>query len=87
MVRHKIITSPSMELYGKGALRTFVGRTTLTMGVTSAVISFNDDACDILNIMKEYGLEVGKYCSDFCVSHDIKRIKEMDRKSSDRTKK
>ena len=37
--------------------------------------------------MKEYGLEVCKYCSDFFVSRDIKRIKEIDRKSSDHTKK
>ena len=46
----------------------YVGRTTLTMGVVSAVISFNDGACDILYITKEYRLEVGKYCSDFCVT-------------------
>ena len=59
----------------------YVGRTTLT--IACAVISFNDGACGILNIMKEYGLEVGEYCSDFCVSRDIKRIKEMDRKSTD----
>ena len=56
-------------------------------GVAPAVISFNDGACGILYIMKEYGLEVGKYCSDFCVPRDTKRIKEMDRKSSDHTKK
>ena len=65
----------------------YVGRTTLAMGVASAVISFNDGACGILNIMKEYGLEVGKYCSDFCVSCDTKRIKEMDCKSTDHTKR
>ena len=52
------------------------------MGVASAVISFDDGACGILNIMKEYGSEVGKYCSDFCVSRDTKRIKEMDRNGS-----
>ena len=51
----------------------------------SAVISYG--ACGILNIMKEYGLEVGKYCSDFCVSCDTKRIKEMGRKSSDHSNK
>ena len=56
------------------------------MGVASAVISFNDGACGILNIMKEYGLEVGKYCSNFCVSR-IKRIKEMDGKSCEHTKR
>ena len=64
----------------------YVGRTTLTMGVASAVISFNDGAYGIQNVLKEYGMEVGRYCSDFCMSRDSKRIKEMAPKSSDRTK-
>ena len=35
--------------------------------------------------MNDNGLEVGKYCSECCLPSDSKRIKEMDRKSSDIT--
>ena len=41
----------------------YVGRTTLEMGIDSAVINFNDGAGSILNVMKEYGLQDGHYAS------------------------
>ena len=44
----------------------YVGRTTLEMGIDSAVINFNDGASSILNVMIEYGLQDGHYASTFC---------------------
>ena len=54
-----------------------------SMGVASAVISFNDGNGGILDAMKNYGLEVGDCCTDFCVQRDASSIKEMERKSCD----
>ena len=65
----------------------YVGKTTLSMGVASAVISFNDGNGGILDAMKNYGLEVGDCCTDFCVQRDASSIKEMERKSCDSAKK
>ena len=64
----------------------YVGRTTLEMGIDSAVINFNDGASSILNVMKEYGLQDGHYASTFCGKKDEGRIKECFRKQSEKGK-
>ena len=80
-------------LYGKtqnssGSLkRCYVGRTTLSMGASSAVIDFNDSVHGILKDMKEYGLEEGNLCTHFSIFQDSNRIMEMGRKSNDNAEK
>ena len=64
----------------------YVGRTTLEMGMDSAVINFNNGASSILNVMKEYGLQDGHYASTFCGKIDEGRIKECFRKQSEKGK-
>ena len=61
----------------------YVGRTTLGMGIYSAIIDFNVGAKGLLKVMDEYGLVEGDFCAIFVASRDMNRIKEMNRKSSD----
>ena len=61
----------------------YVGRTTLTMGVSSAIIDFNEGAHGVSKVMKEYGLDEGDCCRKFCISRDLNRIKKMDLKCSE----
>ena len=58
----------------------YLGKTTLSMGVASAIIGFDEGATGVLNVMTEYCIEIGNLSSDFCLSHDSGRITEMDRK-------
>ena len=47
----------------KNVRKSYVGRSTLEMGVDSAVISFNFGASRLLDVLKEYGLkEFGLLC-------------------------
>ena len=53
----------------------FVGRETLEMGVSSAVICFNDGSKDILDVMRECQLDPGYFTELFVVQRDNQRIK------------
>ena len=59
-----------------------VGRSTLEMGVDSAIISFNFGASRLLDVFKEYGLQDALYTNTFCRKKDISRINESCRKES-----
>ena len=67
-------------LHGKTNL--YVGRTTLEMGMNSAVINFNTGASCVLNVMKEYGIQDGHYTNIFCAKKGGGRIKECFRKQA-----
>ena len=54
----------------------YVGRTTLGMGIDSAVINFNTGANFVLNVMTEYGIRDGHYTNIFCGKKDEGQIKE-----------
>ena len=62
----------------------FVGFHTLQMGVCSAIIGFNDGISGVLDVMINYGLSPGSYCEIFCDRKDNKRVKDMNRKSTDK---
>ena len=64
----------------------FVGFHTLQMGVCSAIIGFNDGISGVLDVMINYGLTLGSYCEIFCDRKDNKRVKDMNRKSTDNVK-
>ena len=64
----------------------YVGRSTLEMGVDSAIISFNFGAIRLLDVFKEYGLPDALHTNTFCRKKDISRIKESCRKESDKGK-
>ena len=64
----------------------YVGRSTLEMGVDSAIISFNFGARRLLDVFREYGLQDALYTNTFCRKKDKSRIKESCRKKSDKGK-
>ena len=57
-----------------------MGRTTLEMGIDSAVINFNAGSSRIIDVMKEYGIQDGYYTNVFCMKKDEERIEECNRK-------
>ena len=66
----------------------FVGGKTLELGISSAVINFNDGATGFANrVMKDLCPVDGQFTLKFCEKADIDRVKECDRKSSEMCKK
>ena len=66
----------------------FIGGKTLELGISSAVINFNDGATGFANrVMKDLCLVDGQFTSKFCEKAYIDRVKECDRKSSEMCKK
>ena len=45
----------------------YVGRTTLSIGASSAVINFNNGTHGT-QVMQEYGLKDDVFCTNFCIS-------------------
>ena len=86
MGKHTIRMSLSIVLSGKNVRKTYIGRSTLEMGVDSAIISFNFGASRLLDAFKEYGLQDALYTNTFCRKKDISRIKESCQKESDKGK-
>ena len=64
----------------------FVGRGTLELGVSSAVISFNDGVTGILDIFKLINITPGVFTKEYCKQKDKERIFVMEQKSSDTVK-
>ena len=64
----------------------YVGRTTLEMGVHSAIISSNCGASSILDVTREYGLQDGAYVDKFCHKKDELRVKESNHKVCEKGK-
>ena len=60
----------------------FVGRSTLEMGVASAVISFNDGQSGILKVMGNLSMNPGENFIGYCNERDNTRIKETEKKST-----
>ena len=66
----------------------FIGGKTLELGISSAVINFNDGATGFANrVTKDLCLVDGQFTSKFCEKAYIDRVKECDRKSSEMCKK
>ena len=56
------------------------------MGVSSAVINFNDKICGILNVFKNVGIDAGYFTKQFCLRKDEFRIQRMNKKSNEQSK-
>ena len=66
----------------------FIGGKTLELGISYAVINFNDGATGFANrVMKDLCLVDGQFTSKFCAKAYIDKVKECDRKSSEMCKK
>ena len=64
----------------------YVGRSTLEMGVDSAVFNFNFGGSHLFDVLKEYGFQNALYTYTLCRKKDISRIKGSCRKESDKGK-
>ena len=67
--------------------RIYVGRSTLEMGVGSAVINFNDGGLGLIPVFESAGIDPGYYTRFGLKDLDKTRITEMNRKTSEWTKK
>ena len=61
-------------------------RTTLEIGVDSAIINFNSGATRVIDVMKDYGLAEAYYTKKLCTKKDSHRITESIRKESGKSK-
>lgn len=59
----------------------------LTIGVASAILSFNKGAHGIVDVMKRMNMDPGCCTLAFCSRSDTMRIKHMGRKMSDKGKR
>ena len=60
----------------------FVGRTTLELGVASAIISFNNGLGGVVKVFSELNISPGKYTDEHCLEKDHDRINLMESKST-----
>ena len=60
----------------------FVGRTTLELGVASAIISFNNGLGGVVKVFSELNISPGKYTEKYCLEKDHDRINLMESKST-----
>ena len=65
----------------------FVNRTTLEMGICSALINFNDGAIGFKTVLEKLFLLDGYFTNKYCLVADQGRIKASDRKSMPHVKK
>ena len=65
----------------------FVGRNVLELGVSSAVIEFNDGSCGIIDVYEKLGLVAGRKTAEGCKKKDKLRIEQQSVKSSEKSKK
>ena len=61
----------------------FVGRQTLELGVSSAVISYNDGASGLLNVFHLIKIKPGFFCEQYCMQRDQNCVEKMEQKSLD----
>lgn len=64
----------------------FVGRSTLEIGVYSAIIGYNDGYEGLLKLIQCCGLEPGAYTKRFFSREDISRVKASTKRSSEKVK-
>ena len=74
-------------IWQKCSKRVFVGRSTLELGVYSAVIHFNKGCSGLLNVFSKLGIRHGKYRTSFLTENTSKKKKERARKMSEKGKK
>ena len=65
----------------------FVSRLVLEMGVSSAIINFNQGISGILNVLNGCNIESGSYTEHFVDESDHEKVDRQNRKSSEITKK
>ena len=65
----------------------FVQKSTLECGVNSAVIQFNEGPCGIHDVLKYLGIEPGCIMTRSSIKRTIKRVRNIDVKSSSTRKK
>ena len=63
MARHKM--SLNTIIWKRCSKEVYVGRTALSLGISSAVINFNNGAHGLLEVKQEYELKDGEFCSNF----------------------
>ena len=61
----------------------FVGRQTLELRVSSAVISYNDSASGLPNVFHLIKIKPGIFCEQYCMLTDKNRVEKMEQKSLD----
>ena len=74
-------------IWTKCSKRVYVGRSTLEMCVASAVLSYNDGGQGLLPVYGKVGIEPGYFATIGLKKLDKKCILEMNRKSSEVTKR
>ena len=55
----------------------FVGRTTLELGVASAIISFNDGLGGVVKVFSELNISPGKYTEENCLDRINRTMTEL----------
>ena len=63
-----------------------MGKNLIEIGISSAIITFNDGASGIHTVLKNLHLHDGYFTNLYCEQHDTSRVKVADRKSSPITK-
>ena len=73
-------------LWPKCPKNTFVSKDVLEMGTFSLVVSFYDGFLALANVLKDLHLTQGKYFIDRALVFDSKRVKNIQKKSTDTVK-
>ena len=55
----------------------FLERTALTVGVTSAVLQFNDGQKSLVTVLEKLGVKPGAVMQSYCISEDKSRVQKM----------
>lgn len=74
-------------LWNKCPKTVFVGRTVLELGISSAIIAFNEGAKGLGKVLENLGIKEGKFTSLNHEGRDRKRKLNADRKKTDNVKK
>ena len=64
----------------------YVSKKILEIGVSSAVIEFNDGRSGLKSVIDQLGLPISQYMMNGFLERDIERIKKLARKSSEKGK-
>ena len=73
-------------LWTKCPKEIFVEKLVLEVCVCSAVLNFNSGSFGIVEVLKDLGVSPGHFTNIYCLRKDESRIKNMNRKSTERTK-
>ena len=73
-------------LWTKCPKEIFVEKLVLELCVCSAVLNFNSGSFGIVEVLKDLGVSPGHFTNIYCLRKDEPRVKNMNRKSTERTK-